>query len=220
MLTFDIYISDLKSRHVNITLTENEPSRVPSLREVADNPDTMVHFALPGNAHYLIKQFALTPPGRKFYYSKDSFKPSFFCNYHDKDFYAKEEINHKIIAMQDYFINWLIERDHNRLTHIRAGIREGIGLPQLLTVNLVEFEHFVVSLIVMGALYLLAVVILIIEIIKQDIKEKRKLRKEGNVEEKKVDNESKDTKIAWEGDEAETAKKEKGDMVDCTEEKH
>ena len=187
------HVSNLKDRHENVTLSENEPPRVSSLRKLANNPDTMVHFSIPDTGQYYINQFSLTPEKRKFYYSKDSFLPTFSCNYHTKDFYAKEEINQKMMAIQDYFLNLLINRDITRLADIKAGLREGDGLPQRLTVDLVAFEHFIVSLIVMGAVYLLAVVILIIEIVVHYIKEKRQSRKEGKVDGKERSNKNNDT---------------------------
>ena len=103
--------------------------------------------------------------------------PGFSCNYHRKDFFAKKEMNLKIMIVQSYYVPRLIDRDHSRLTNIRAGLREGTPLHEV-TLDLVEFEHFVVSLTVMGAVYLIAVVILIIEIFVHNIKEKNHEKKE------------------------------------------
>ena len=107
--------------------------------------------------------------------------------------------------MQDYYIDLLTQRDHDRLTNIRAGLREGTPLSQQLTVQLVGFQHFVVSVIVLGAVYLVFTGIFTVEIIIQKIK--KKSQKEN--EEKKGDNENKDTKIAWEKGECKARKGER-----------
>ena len=98
---------------------------------------------------------------------------------------------------------------------MRAGIREGRPLHEV-TVDLVKFEHFLVSVYVLVAVYGVAIAALFFEIIvngmKEERKKKRKARKERT---QKSDNEEKQPKVAWRDNETKT-EKVKEDNVDST----
>ena len=155
---------------------------------VAEHPNEMVYFGNKENAQLYINIFSLTPPGRKFYYSKTAFLPFAACIYHTKSFYAKEEMNRKIMALRDYGIVNHVKDSFILSQAVKSGLREGTPLPHPLTVDLVKLEHILVSIVVLCAVYGLAVATVVIEINDNIIETKKKRKAYDDVPGNEIEN--------------------------------
>ena len=160
-----VYFNDPKNageRLVNVTPRANENHYIASLRMVSENPDTLVHFNHEHVATYYINEYGLTPKGRKFYFSKDSFRGSFNCLYYNKYFYAKEALNYQIMLSHSQHIMFQINNFYSMINVIKSGLRTAEHLEENL--DLIKFEHFKVGLYCLGAAYSISVAVLVMEI--------------------------------------------------------
>ena len=194
------HVPNLKEKHVDYTVLQNDHYAVKALSLVAEHPDDLVYFQN-ADMEYYINKYSLTPPGRKFYFSKTRFRSSAACSYHTKRFYAKEETNRKIMAMRDYGIWHHIERNYLLPSTVSAGVREGTPLNQRITLDLVKLEHILVSIVVIGIAYAVAIVALVYEIIDNMMETNKKRKASEAVTANKDQADKKGTSVAWVEDE-------------------
>ena len=118
--------------------------------------------------------------------------------------------------MRDYDLLNHIKDNYHWPTTITAGLREGTPLPQPVQLDLIKLEHILVSIVVLGAIYGVAIMALAYEIVDNiiEIKKKRRPREDVIVKEDDID-ENKDKEDAQEEDETKTrdleGKQEKND---------
>ena len=170
LLSYLGHMPNWKERNVlaHPTNGSDEPHYVTGLRKVAENPNSMVYFLPEENAQYFIDEYELTPKGRKFHFSKESFKSISSCDYFKQNFYAKDDVNKNILLRQAMGMDYMINRDYNAPTWKKAAKKEaketeGQTLEDRL--DLVKIEHFSAGVGLALGLYGACILTLIIEIV-------------------------------------------------------
>ena len=147
----------------------DDPWDVPSLRKVAANPDSMVYFTRAAHARRIIDFYDIKPPvGRKWHFSKETFISDSTCDYFPKNYYGKDTFNRKIMLLQAMHMDKLIQRDYQRSSYVKSDLRKAetekvVEFEDKL--DLVTLEQFQAGIGLALALYGVALVVLIVEIV-------------------------------------------------------
>ena len=163
-LNYFKYVPDIKERHFNFTLQENETFGVSALRKIATHPYNMVFLQMPIHSKFEIMKHFITPAGRSFYFSKESFLPSYQCNYYKQNFYGKEAMNKMIMRLRDSGIEQHNDEAYKLPYEVKYNLKIGKPLHEV-QLDLITIEHFYVILVIVSVAYILCTVCLFIEII-------------------------------------------------------